>query len=412
MPRLAIIGGGASGLIAAHKLQSHFDITVFEKSAALGGNVRTLNGNVKTDAVPAHLRLETGVLGFHKQSSPELHTLLEQIGAKIRVGQPTASLYRKGHYYPSNTSDMLAPTVMLQMLKRPAYMRGVAALRTDYAASFRRITRWEGATEQPVNSLYGENQTLNDFIQSLLALAFSSSFEDAGSIPASFARQYLKTLRYPDWSYVEGGVYSYLDQIVSAGRFKTVTDCGEIRVRRQDAGVSVTTPSGIFEADAVLLAVTPGQVLNLLTDPDVTESELFSPWTDHQLSTLSHTDMSFYAPYGASKKTPMDLFVDHPDGVRGYNTSLNWFCGIEDGTPYSFALGLDDAIKDDTIVHRTHHTVPVYTVDAVNTRDEIKRRAGHRNTYFAGAWLYNGLHEGAAVSARVAAEALMKAATN
>ena len=408
MPRLAIIGGGASGLIAAHKLQSHFDITVFEKAAMLGGNVRTLNANVKTDAVPERLKLETGVLGFHKQSSPELHALLEDIGAEVRTGQPTASLYRGGHYYPSNASDLLTPNIMLQLLRRPNYARGVAALRSDYAASFRRITRWEGAEEQPVQSLYGDNQTLNDFIQSLLALAFSSPFDEAGNIPASFARQYLKTLRYPDWSYVKGGVYSYLDRIVSAGRFQIEADCGDIRVRREDSGVSVSTTGGALEADAVLLAVTPGQILNIIEDADAEENALFSAWTDRQLTTLSHTDMRFYAPFGASKKTPMDLFVDHPKGVRGYNTSLNRFCGIADSTPYSFALGLDEIIEEDKILDRVTHTVPIYSVDAMNTRDSIRQLSGTRHTYYAGAWLYNGLHEGAAVSAGVATNALLR----
>lgn len=408
MPRLAIIGGGASGLIAAHKLQSHFDITVFEKARVLGGNVRTLNGNVKTSAVPERLKLESGVLGFHQQSSPELHAFFDEIGVEIRTGQPTASLYRGGHYYPSNSSDLLTPNIMLQLLRRPRYARGVASLRADYAASFRRITRWDGATEQSVESLYGDNHILNDFIQSLLALAFSSPFDDAGSIPASFARQYLKTLRYPDWSYVKGGNYSYLDLIVSKGQFQIETDCGDIRLHRRDTGVSVATPRGEFEADAVLLAVTPGQILSLLEDPDATEHALFSAWTDRQLTTLSHTDMRFYAPFGASKKTPMDLFVDHPKGVRGYNTSLNQFCGLPGGTPYSFALGMDDAIKEDAVLDRVTHTVPVYTVDGINARDDIRQRSGTRNTYFAGAWLYNGLHEGAARSARIAAERLIQ----
>lgn len=408
MPRLAIIGGGASGLIAAHKLQSHFDITVFEKANVLGGNVQTLNGNVKTDTVPPGLKLETGVLGFHKQSSPEMHALLDEIGAEIRTGQPTASLYRGGHFYPSNSTDLLTPNIMLQLLRSPSYVRGVASLRSDYAGSFQRITRWEGAEEQTVASLYGDNLILNDFIQSLLALAFSTPFDDAGSIPASFARQYLRTLRYPDWSYVVGGNYSYLDRIVSTGQFQIETDCGDIRVRRQDAGVSVSTTRATYEADAALLAVTPGQILTLLEDPDSIEHALFSAWTDRQLTTVSHTDMSFYAPFGASKKTPMDLFVDQPKGVHGYNTSLNRFCGLPEGTSYNFALGMDDAIKDDAVLDRVTHTVPVYTVDAINVRDEIRARSGTRNTYYAGAWLYNGLHEGAAMSARIAAETLIR----
>lgn len=38
---LAIIGGGLSGLVAAHKLQDKFDVTLFEKSRGVGGRMST-----------------------------------------------------------------------------------------------------------------------------------------------------------------------------------------------------------------------------------------------------------------------------------------------------------------------------------------------------------------------------------
>ncbi|MEL6830574.1 MAG: FAD-dependent oxidoreductase, partial [Pseudomonadota bacterium] len=171
MERLAIIGGGASGLIAAHWLRRRIDVTVFEKRAELGGNVRTVNGNVSSPSVPSDLKLETGVLGFHKKSGPVLHALLEELGTAVRTGQPTASLYRQGHYYPSNFTDLMTPAIMMQLVKQPAYRRNMNALRSDYAASFRRFTRWDGASEEQVEALFGPNETVNDFIQSLLALA-------------------------------------------------------------------------------------------------------------------------------------------------------------------------------------------------------------------------------------------------
>lgn len=63
--RIAIIGGGASGLVTAYLLdkQGH-QVTVFEKQPILGGHIRTLNKNVKPDRPECQEFLEGGVLEF------------------------------------------------------------------------------------------------------------------------------------------------------------------------------------------------------------------------------------------------------------------------------------------------------------------------------------------------------------
>jgi glycine/D-amino acid oxidase-like deaminating enzyme len=48
--KIAVIGGGASGLVSAYLLdkQGHH-VSVFERQPMLGGHIRTLNKNVKPD---------------------------------------------------------------------------------------------------------------------------------------------------------------------------------------------------------------------------------------------------------------------------------------------------------------------------------------------------------------------------
>ena len=46
--KIAIIGGGASGMVTAYLLNKKgHNVTVFEKQPILGGHIRTLNKNVK-----------------------------------------------------------------------------------------------------------------------------------------------------------------------------------------------------------------------------------------------------------------------------------------------------------------------------------------------------------------------------
>ena len=77
--RIAIIGGGASGLIAAYLLGKRHEVHLYESAPNLGGHVRTLGQNVKVDNLPPGKVAENGPLGFHVESSPTLIRLLTEL---------------------------------------------------------------------------------------------------------------------------------------------------------------------------------------------------------------------------------------------------------------------------------------------------------------------------------------------
>ena len=43
-------------MISAHYLSKHHQVTVIEREPILGGNIRTLNGNVATKRIPSEIR--------------------------------------------------------------------------------------------------------------------------------------------------------------------------------------------------------------------------------------------------------------------------------------------------------------------------------------------------------------------
>ncbi|HRG74265.1 MAG TPA: hypothetical protein PLX69_06890, partial [Leptospiraceae bacterium] len=64
-------------------------------------------------------------------------------------------------------------------------------------------------------------------------------------------------------------------------------------------------------------------------------------------------------------------------------------------------------ISPKKILHKQIHTTPFYTVEAMRYRKEIKKTNGENNTCYAGAYLYDGLHEGAAISATEVAKIMI-----
>ncbi len=49
---VAIIGGGAAGMVTARLLDDAHEVTVLEREAVLGGHVRTLGGNLRCSRFP------------------------------------------------------------------------------------------------------------------------------------------------------------------------------------------------------------------------------------------------------------------------------------------------------------------------------------------------------------------------
>ena len=71
--RIAIVGGGVSGLVAARTLHASHDITVYEAADAPGGHARTVT-------VPGGLAVDTGFIVFNERTYPRFTELLRELG--------------------------------------------------------------------------------------------------------------------------------------------------------------------------------------------------------------------------------------------------------------------------------------------------------------------------------------------
>ncbi|MEH6634557.1 MAG: FAD/NAD(P)-binding protein, partial [Halioglobus sp.] len=91
---IIILGGGAAGMISAHYLAKKHRVTVIERESILGGNIRTLNGNVATENLPPGLFVDNGVIEFHRDSSPALHSVIQELGLQLApVSGGSTALY-------------------------------------------------------------------------------------------------------------------------------------------------------------------------------------------------------------------------------------------------------------------------------------------------------------------------------
>ncbi len=107
--RIAIVGGGASGLITAWLLDRAHEVTLFERAPVLGGHIRTLGRNAPRGDLPAGLWLDAGVVEFSREMRRRPFvpfTLVMVDGQRITVDHPEfAATDRRGRvvtYYGSD----------------------------------------------------------------------------------------------------------------------------------------------------------------------------------------------------------------------------------------------------------------------------------------------------------------------
>lgn len=402
--KIAIIGGGASGITAAYLLSGRHEVDLFEKHDHLGGHVRTLNGNVASLGLDNVVHIENGVLGFHERSYPNVHRLMEHLGVDLIKGTPGAALFTP------NSFTAMQPQVMKKQMSVLRPGRIFRTLRFFRAAKKHwRMLREERHADKE-DTTAGENlpghQTLRTLLKGILMLSFSTPWAEVDNLPAALTDPFLDALRSVRWSFVRGGVYAYMEKMIPSvsGRIhlgaeiKTISRSEKVIVNLKDGSA--------LEYDKVVIATSPGQVLRLLDDLSDAEQRLFTLWQDRVFPTTAHSDLSVYGALAVKPKSPMDIIAGQYLEVRGYNTWMNEAYGLPADKPTCFAYGLDDMIAPEKIIDKWDHTVPVYTRESYRTRTAILQLNGRNNTFFAGAYLGNGLHEGA-ISSAMAVSAML-----
>ena len=395
--RIAVIGGGASGMVTAYLLdkQGHH-VTVLERQPTLGGHIRTLNKNVKPNQSDCNEILESGVLEFPTVFH-DFMALMQELGIELEPVSIGSGMFFKD-------SNPFLSGVMIQK-----NFTGIHALiehlRIDtlYARSAglwlkARFAGAQGFYNQPLSQYLERPCTRNTWLKLLVMYSYSMPLELIDDFPAELALPMLRDYIAVDWVRVKGGVYSYIEKILA--QFKGEV-CLNVEIdqifRSRDAVKIVRSDGEIQEFDTVVFATPPDQVMALLADPTDAETKRFSAWKANYVNSVVHNDASMYDRYDIQQPSEFDFF--QTESRWGYNGWLNQLCGISSPHHYFLSFQLEEVIARDRIIHIQEHHTPQYTNKSFQYRDEVVATNGENNTYHTGAYLGDGLHEGAITSA-------------
>jgi uncharacterized protein len=400
--KIAIIGGGASGMVTAYLLSKNgHEVTVFEKQPILGGHIRSINKNVHVDHFNKDYFLESGVLEFPSNFYNFLD-LMKELEVELEpVSLGSAVFLKDGNYFLSALDiqkNFQGVRSAIEFLKLDAlYLQSVGLMMKM------RFSKIQDLHDLPLSKFLHSEYLGDCWVQLLTMYSYSIPFELLRDFPAELAIPALRDYTFTNWMRIKGGVYSYVEKILERFKGEILLGVEVEKISRTHHSVKICMENGeVYGFDKLVFATPPDQVIELLADPTDSEIQYFSKWQRNDISTIIHSDTLMYSKYGIHEFSEFD-FLETENGW-GYNAYLNQLCGISSSEQYSLAFNLDTLIAQDKILHTQKHHTPLYTVEAFRYRQKVIEENGKNNTYHVGAYLGDGLHEGAVVSAKRVAQ--------
>jgi len=319
-------------MVCAYLLDRRHEVTVFERAPILGGNIRTLNGNVPCAGLRKSETVDAGVIEFSPEHFPLFHRLMDRLNVPLHpVPGTTGFLRANGEHYPSigklRTSDASGLEKMRQAARvlplapqLSAFRRRAARLRKDPARLY--ALRLDDVLR---------NDTMSEWLRLLMVYAYSIPRAQIGDIPAALAiPTLLQFTGATRWTAIEGGVYRYIEHILSRIRGEVRTNSDVIEVLRDGTAggrVSVQTRGAVPEPfDAVIFATTPDRILPTLGDASPAERRRFQAWRGNDAKVLIHHDTGPHRRRGVRDYSEFDVFEEPP----GYSAYLNRLCDSRD----------------------------------------------------------------------------------
>ena len=409
--KIAIVGTGISGLMAAHLLHREHEIVVYEAAERLGGHSNTVP---VSDAHGTH-QIDTGFIVFNDRNYPNFERLLTELGVASQPSQMSFSVSDGDRFEYSGTPWGL--------FARPAHLLSPSFL--GMLREWRRFNREAQALigingTAPSLGAWLEQQGFSRlFIERLIvpqaSAVWSADPEQMWSFPASFMAEFfdnhgMYSLRdRPRWRTVAGGSARYVEAISAPWRERVRLRAPVRQIERLGDRVRIEAEGCESEDfDEVVIATHSDQALAMLADPSAAERELLGAVPYQRNEAVLHTDSSLLPRRRAARASwnfPLtDRSVTHPASGSTVTYWMNNLQRLRTDRQYLVTLNRGAEIDPEKVIRRFSYEHPVYTREGVAAQGRHAEISGVRRTHYCGAYWGWGFHEDGVVSALRACE--------
>jgi uncharacterized protein len=427
--RIAVVGGGISGLTAGYVLSHTDHVTLFEADDRLGGHADT---HLVVPGAGPSIPVDTGFIVCNEQTYPLLTRLFGELGVATRPSEMSMSVQCAGCGLQYAGQRGLAGLAAGLSRGRGRYLRLLAEVPRFHRAARRLLAAADAdaGVSRSGDLTFGEfldqggysSYFKTHFALPVVAAVWSCPPGTAVSYPAEYLFRFLANHGMlslsgsPSWRTVVGGSRSYVEQV--AKHLQEIRVSAPVRaVHRYPGGVEVRDASGEARFDAVVIATHPDQALRLLAEPTGAEREILGAFRYTPNPTLLHTDARLLPSRRAARASwnyelshcgpEQENQAGNPPRISYHMNRLQSLSAAEDYIVTLGGAGVVGAgvVDPALIIDRMDYSHPEYTPASV----AAQRRLPELNTgvtAFAGAYHGWGFHEDGCRSGADAARAL------
>ncbi|TYL55063.1 DUF1365 family protein [Nocardioides sp. BGMRC 2183] len=424
--RVAVIGSGVAGLVAAYVASRTAEVTLYEADGRLGGHADT--HLVQDTATGRELAIDTGFIVHNERTYPTLLRLFAELGVPTQPSEMSLSVSDRGTGV--EWAGALGPRGLFpggRNLRDPHFWRMLTEIPRFHRQARALLAGQQGAPATADLTTLGS--FLDDgrftpyfrrhFMEPLVAAVWSTDPADALDYPAGYLFTFLAhhgmlgVFGSPTWRTVTGGSVSYVDAVAHAlteRGGKIALDATVTSVAEHAGGVRVAVEDGVEEYDAAVIATHPAAALGMLTAPTAAQTEVLSALPYAANTALLHTDTSLLPQAGSARaawnfRRPAESPNQPGRGSVLVTYDLTRLQRLDTTRRYLVTLGAEDLVDPATVLARRAYEHPQYTPSSVAARARLPEIDTDR-IVFAGAYHGWGFHEDGARSGLAAVERL------
>lgn len=397
--KIAIIGSGISGLVCAHLLSPHHEVTLFEANDYLGGHTATKT----VELAGKQWAIDTGFIVFNDRTYPNFQKLLHQLGVPYQptemsfsVSNPVNGLVYNGH----SLSTLFAQT---KNWFNPRFYRLLAEIvrfnkrcKSYAQAEIPHITLGAFLASERFSRYFADN-----YILPMGAAIWSASLGEIEEFPLRFFIQFfnhhglLNISDRPQWYTITGGSKAYIPYLIKHRPLNIQLNTPIQSVSREEKGVNILLPNQtVQQFDEVIFACHSDQALALLHDATEREQAVLSAIPYRINEVVLHYDARLLPKLHKARASWNYQVNTDRTKPASVTYSMNILQCLPDTAPeFCVTLNNTQAIDPTKILGQFHYSHPVYSQAMVAAQQRRTEICGQHHTHFCGAYWYNGFHE-------------------
>ncbi len=409
--RIAVIGGGISGLGAAWFLSDRAKVVLFEAEPRLGGHARTVvAGRHGTQPV------DTGFIVFNHANYPLLTKLFDDLGVSTIESDMSFGASIDGGRIEYGLRSINAVVAQRRNVLRPGFIRMIRDIFRFNKNARAALGQGDATIGDLIETLQLGGWFRDYYLAPLSGAIWSTPTEKILDFPAEAMVRFFENhalMSYGgshQWRTVQGGSVEYVSRLTRRLESRGV----DIRLNAPVAGVRRTGPGAEVRAhgaewepfDEVIFATHSDDTLRMIADPSGVERTALSAIRYQPNEAILHADTRMM-PKRRSAWSAWNYTEDA--GAKSERIDLTYWMNllqtIPNDDPLFVTLNTKREVRDELIYDQVTFRHPVYDMGALAAQDIVRAINGQNHTWFAGAWMGNGFHEdGLRSAADVAAE--------